>query len=96
MHVGHDSIIGQNCLFAAHVGIAGVVTIEDNVTLWGQVGIAADLTIGAGTVLLGQSGLNRSVEANKTYFGSPAQEAKERMKDIMNLKRIPRLLEKLR
>src|SRR5205085_2804736 len=26
VHIGHDTVIGKNCLFAAQVGIAGVVT----------------------------------------------------------------------
>ena len=28
VHVGHDTVIGENCLFAANVGIAGCVTIK--------------------------------------------------------------------
>ena len=33
VHIGHDTVIGKNCLMAAQVGIAGVVTIEDEVIL---------------------------------------------------------------
>ncbi len=33
VHIGHDTIIGKNCLFAAQVGIAGATLIEDNVIL---------------------------------------------------------------
>src|SRR5689334_9038389 len=39
IHIGHDCIIGKNCLIAAQVGIAGVVIVEDGVTIWGQVGV---------------------------------------------------------
>jgi UDP-3-O-[3-hydroxymyristoyl] glucosamine N-acyltransferase len=31
VHIGHDTVIGNNCLFAGQVGIAGATTIEDNV-----------------------------------------------------------------
>lgn len=31
VHVGHDTVIGENCLFAANVGIAGCVIIKNNV-----------------------------------------------------------------
>ena len=41
--------------FAAQVGIAGCVTIEDNVILWGQVGVPSDIVGGNGAVVLGQS-----------------------------------------
>lgn len=96
VHVGHDTVIGENCLFAAQVGIAGVVTIEDNVILWGQVGVQKDLTIGAGAVVLGQSGIGKSLEGNKTYFGSPVRDAREKMKELALVKRLPEIIEKLK
>ena len=85
VHIGHDTVVGQRCLFAAQVGIAGVVVIEDDVTLWGQVGVASDLVIGKGAVVYAQSGLNKSIKGNAAYFGSPAGEAKEKMKELFLL-----------
>lgn len=96
VHVGHDTVIGANCLFAAQVGIAGCVNIQDNVILWGQVGVQKDLTIGAGAVVLGQSGIPKSLEGGKTYFGSPTQEAREKMKELALIKRLPEIVEKLK
>ncbi|TVR42427.1 MAG: UDP-3-O-(3-hydroxymyristoyl)glucosamine N-acyltransferase [Bacteroidia bacterium] len=95
IQIGHDTIIGKNCLFAAQVGVAGCVNIEDNVILWGQVGVQKDLTIGEGAVVLGQSGIAKSLEGNKTYFGSPVQEAREKMKELAMMKRLPGIIEKL-
>ena len=96
VHVGHDTVIGKNCLFAAQVGIAGVVTIEDDVILWGQVGVQKDLTIGKGAVVLGQSGIPKSIEGGKTYFGSPIQEAREKMRELAFVKQLPEIIEKLK
>ncbi len=96
VHVGHDTIIGKNCLFAAQVGIAGCVIIEDDVILWGQVGVQKDLTIGAGAVVLGQSGVGKSLEGGKVYFGSPTRDAREKMKELALIKRLPEIVEKLR
>ncbi len=93
--IGHDTIIGKNCLFAAQVGVAGCVNIEDDVILWGQVGVQKDLTIGKGAVVLGQSGIAKSLKGNTTYFGSPVKEAKEKMKELAMLKRLPEIIEKL-
>ncbi len=95
IQIGHDTIIGKNCLFAAQVGIAGCVNVEDNVILWGQVGVQKDLTIGEGAVVLGQSGIAKSLEGNKTYFGSPVQDAREKMKELAMMKRLPEIIEKL-
>jgi UDP-3-O-[3-hydroxymyristoyl] glucosamine N-acyltransferase len=95
IHIGHDTVIGKNCLIAAQVGIAGVVTLEDGVTLWGQVGVSKTLTIGANAVVYAQSGVYKDTEGGKVYFGSPIEDAKEKMKELVWLKRIPQLWEKV-
>jgi len=95
VQIGHDTVIGKNCLLAAQVGIAGATTLEDNVILWGQVGVSKTLTIGKDAVLYAQSGVPASLEGGKNYFGSPAIEAKEKMKEFIWVKRIPELWEKI-
>ena len=95
IHIGHDTVIGKNCLFAANVVIAGVVTIEDGVTLWGQVIVNKTLTIGENAVLLGRTGVGGDLEGNKTYWGAPAQEAGLEKRDLIWKKRIPELWEKV-
>lgn len=95
VHIGHDTVIGKNCLFAAQVGIAGATTIEDNVILWGQVGVSKTLTIGKGAVVNAQSGVKDSLEGGKTYFGSPAEETRAKVKEFVWIKRIPELWEKV-
>lgn len=94
VHLGHDTVIGKKCLIAAQTGIAGCVIIEDEVTIWGQVGIASGITIGAKAVIQAQSGISKSLEGGKVYFGSPAEEAREKLKQMANIKRIPELLDK--
>lgn len=95
VHVGHDTVIGNNCLFAAQVGIAGCVVIEDQVILWGQVGVPSDLLIGKGAVVLGQSGLTKDLEGGKTYFGSPAEEARSKYRELALIRKLPEVIEKL-
>ena len=96
VHVGHDTVIGKNCLFAAHVGIAGCVNIEDNVIFWGQVGCQKDLTVGAGAVVYGQSGISKSIKGGQVYFGSPVKDAREKMKELALINRLPELFEKIK
>jgi UDP-3-O-[3-hydroxymyristoyl] glucosamine N-acyltransferase len=93
VHIGHGAVIGKNCLFAAQVGIGGKAIIEDEVILWGQVGVSKDLTIGKGAVVFAQSGVPSSLEGGKTYFGSPAGEAKTKMRELSWIKRIPEIWE---
>ena len=96
VQIAHDTTIGKKCLIASQVGIAGCTRIEDEVTLWGQVGVISDITIGKGAVVYAQSGVNKHLEAGKTYFGSPAGEAREKFKELSALKMIPKIWEKLK
>ena len=84
VHIGHDTIVGKNCLLAAQVGIAGAVTIGNGVILWGQVGVNKTLTIHDNVVVYAQSGIPGDLETGKTYFGSPAVLAKDRMKELIS------------
>ncbi len=95
IHIGHDTVVGKNCLFAGQVGIAGATTIEDEVILWGQVGVSKTLTIGKGAVVYAQSGVKDTIEGGKVYFGSPVEDAREKMKEFVWIKRIPQLWEKV-
>lgn len=96
VHVGHDTVIGKKCLIASQTGIAGCVIIEDEVTLWGQVGTTSGITIGSKAVVMGQTGVTKSVEGGKTYFGTPIEESREKLKQLANIKKIPEILNKLK
>jgi UDP-3-O-[3-hydroxymyristoyl] glucosamine N-acyltransferase len=85
----------KHCLIAAQVGIAGVVNLEEGVILWGQVGVSKTLTIGANAVIYAQSGVGKDTPGGKVYFGSPIEDAKEKMKELVWVKRIPALWEKV-
>ncbi len=82
VHIGHDTEIGKNCLFAAQVGIAGVCKIKDGVTLWGQVGVSSKITIEENATVLAQSGVSKSLKANTSYFGSPAGENSTKLREL--------------
>lgn len=95
VHVAHDVVIGEMCLFAAGVGIAGCCNIGNRVTLWGQVGIASDITIGDQAVVQAQSGVSENIPEGKIYFGTPAYDARAKMKEVFAAKQLPSLIHKL-
>jgi UDP-3-O-[3-hydroxymyristoyl] glucosamine N-acyltransferase len=96
IHIGHGTIVGKNCLFAAQVGVAGKVIIGDNVLLYGQVGVSKDLVIESNTVVLAKSGVGKSLPGGKVWFGIPVQDAKEKMEELVWVKRIPELWDKVK
>lgn len=89
VHVGHDVVVGKRCLLVAGVAIAGNNRIGDDVILYGQVGVAQNLHIGDRATVLAQSGVGTDLEGGKTYFGTPAQEARQEMRQIAIIRKLP-------
>lgn len=94
MHIGHDTVIGKNVLMAAQCAVAGVVTIEDDVILWGQVGITKEIHIGKGAQVLAKSGVIQNLEPGKRYLGNPTSEAFTKNREWALLKKLPELFRK--
>jgi UDP-3-O-[3-hydroxymyristoyl] glucosamine N-acyltransferase len=95
IHIGHDTVIGRNCLFAAKVVIGGCTNIGNGVVLWGQVAVNKTLSIGDNAVVLAASAVGRSLEGGRTYFGTPAQEAGIARRELVWIKRIPEIWNKV-
>ena len=96
VHLGHEVITGKNCLIAAQVGIAGGTILGDGVILWGQVGVNKTITIGDNAVVMGQAGITSSIVGNKSYWGTPIQEFYSKRKELVLLKRLPEIWEKVK
>jgi UDP-3-O-[3-hydroxymyristoyl] glucosamine N-acyltransferase len=88
VHIGHDVTIGKNCLIAAQCGISGNTILEEEVTLYGQVGVAQNIVIGRKVIVGAKSGVSKSLEPEKTYVGSPAQEIKDAYKEMAILRQL--------
>ncbi len=95
VQIGHDTIIGEKCLIASHVGIAGCVIVGNEVTIWGQVGVTSGITIGDKAVISAKSGVSKSLEAGKSYFGIPADDFRSKYKEIAYLRQLPDLVDKV-
>jgi len=88
VHVGHGVVIGQHCLIAAQTGIGGKTIIGDSCVIYGQVGIAQNLVIGSNSVILAKSGVSKNLRGGETYFGYPADIAREKFKELARLRQI--------
>lgn len=71
-HVGHDVRIGDKCIIANNVGLAGHVIIEDEVLIGGNSGVQQFVHIGTGAVLGGMSGLTCNLPPYSLAYGSRA------------------------
>ncbi|MDQ1325770.1 MAG: UDP-3-O-[3-hydroxymyristoyl] glucosamine N-acyltransferase [Campylobacterota bacterium] len=76
IQIAHNCDIGEYCLCAAQVGLAGSTTLERNVVMGGQSATAGHLRVGAFATVAGKGGVTKSLEGKKTYAGFPAIEHK--------------------
>ncbi len=93
--LGHNNLIGEDCLFCAQVGIAGGTTVGNRVVLAGKVGVNDNITIGDDVVAGGGSNIYTRVAAGEVILGSPAVRMETNMAMYRALRRLPRALEHL-
>jgi UDP-3-O-[3-hydroxymyristoyl] glucosamine N-acyltransferase len=96
VQVGHACVIGEHNIICAQAGLAGSSVLEKNVLLAGQVGIAGHLTIHDNAVVYAQSGVGGDVAAGSVISGSPAFDAREWLRSITALQKLPELLKTVR
>lgn len=94
--IGHGVVIGEDCLITAQVGIAGKTIIGNRCKIYGQVGIAQNLVIGDDVVVFAQSGIGMDLESGKTYYGSPAVEARQYLKELSLIRKLPQIWKTLK
>ncbi|MFH1826476.1 MAG: UDP-3-O-(3-hydroxymyristoyl)glucosamine N-acyltransferase [bacterium] len=76
-HIAHNCKIGKNCAIVSLVGIAGSVTLEDNVYVAGQAGFNGHIKIGHDAVVMARAGVTKDIPANALVSGFPAQDHKK-------------------
>jgi UDP-3-O-[3-hydroxymyristoyl] glucosamine N-acyltransferase len=96
VQIGHGAVIGEDCLIASQAGVAGKTILGNRCTLYGQVGLRQNLHIGDDVTVLAQSGVGEDIESGKTYFGSPASEARTHMKELALIKKLPEIWKAVR
>ena len=96
IHIAHGVEIGIQCLICAQVAIAGKTKIGDHVTIYGKVGISKGLVIGDHAIILASSNVDKNLEGNQRYFGSPAIEARQAMKHYAAARMLPNIIDKIK
>ena len=91
VQVGHGSLVGENSLLCAQVGLAGSTKIGKNVILTGQVGVAGHCVVGDNVIATAQSGIPSDVEAGRTVSGYPAIDNKRWLKCSVIFDKLPEI-----
>ena len=86
--IGHNVVIGKNCIICGLVGVGGSAVIEDDVIIGGQTGLADNITVGKGAQLAARGGIVSDIPAGGIYVGSPARERSQAFREFAALKRL--------
>lgn len=92
VHIGHNCVIGTDCLLCGCVGIAGSVDIGNYVILGGQVGVSDNIFIGDGVIAGGGSKILSNVPAGRSILGYPAVKMETHVESYKATRRLPRIL----
>lgn len=96
IHVGHNCVLGENCLVVAQTGLAGSTIVGHNVTFAGQVGSKGHIKVGSNSVLAARTGLIADVPENSVYAGYPARSHQEWLRIKATETRLPEMVKKLK
>jgi len=97
IQIAHNVVIGKNTVMAAQVGIAGSTKIGDDCLFGGQSAVAGHLTVVNNTTLGGKAAtINSIIKPHQTLVGQPAQPKEAMTKDLINIKRIPKIQKQLK
>lgn len=93
--IAHNVQIGQHCVFAAQIGVAGTTVIKDYVMIGGQAGISDHVTVGMGAQISAKSAVIQDVAPGMKMMGLPVMEGREYMKREALLRRLPEKLKSM-
>ena len=96
VQIGHNVEIGKHCLIVALCGISGSTRLGNYVTLAGQVGTVGHIFIGDKATLTARSGVTTNIPGGEIYAGRPAKPFREEMKLRANVRRLPKLMERVK
>lgn len=95
IQVAHNCSIGANTVMAAQSGLAGSGKVGANCMIGGQVGIVGHLAVADGTQIGAQSGVNKATKPGSRIMGSPAVDAIDYARNLVNLKRLGSLFDRV-
>ncbi len=91
VQIAHNVTVGEHCLLASQVGIAGSSSLGKYVVMGGQAGMGDHLVIGDGVMVGGGTAVTRDVEAGQVIAGRNAMPVREWLKVQAVLPKLPEL-----
>jgi len=88
VQIGHNVIIGRNCIIVSQVGISGSTELGDFVIFGGQGGCVGHIKIGSGVKIAANGKIVNNVEPGAIIGGAPAVPIMQWKREIVALKKL--------
>jgi UDP-3-O-[3-hydroxymyristoyl] glucosamine N-acyltransferase len=95
VQIGHNVVVGKNCLICGRVGIAGSAIIGDRVVLGGAVGVADHVRVSDDVIAMAMAGIAGNVAPRTIVGGTPAVPRDRYLESFFNINRIKHFIKKL-
>lgn len=96
VHIAHNVVVGEHTAIAAQAGISGSTRIGSANLIAGQVGIVGHIETVPNVIIEAQSGVSKSLNKAGRYFGHPAKEHSQALRQEGALRQLPDLLATIR
>ncbi len=96
VQIGHGSQVGEDCVLAAQVGLAGSTRLGCGVWVGGQAGFAGHLEVGDRAVITAQSGTAHDIAPGAVMSGSPAFDNALWLRATVAFPKLPSLMQRVR
>ncbi|WP_227271516.1 UDP-3-O-(3-hydroxymyristoyl)glucosamine N-acyltransferase [Roseobacter weihaiensis] len=92
VHIGHNVVIGKDCLICGHSGVAGSTRVGNNVVLGGMTGVSDNIFIGDRVITGGGTKVLSSIPAGRVVLGYPATKMDKQIEIFKAIRRLPRII----
>ncbi len=91
VQIGHNVIMGRDCLICAQAGIAGSSQLGNQVVLGGHTGVSDNVFIGDNVITGGATVVLSNIPAGRVMLGYPAVKMETQLEIHKAQRRLPRL-----
>lgn len=96
VQIGHNAVIGKNCIVISQAGMAGSSILEDRVILAAKSGVQEHIKIGKGAIVAACGGATKNVPPGAVVSGFPARDHRSIMRKEALLLRLEELFERVK
>ena len=95
IQIGHNVVIGRDCMLCGQSGVAGSARIGDRVVVGGKSAINDNIFVGDDVIIGGGTNVYTNAPAGRVLLGSPAVEMSRQLEINRAIRRLPRLVKQV-